>query len=95
MTGRLIACALLLAAAALTAWLIYPASLPAAVISGFAVAILALAALFRSGSANGRGKAAAAGGKDALPGHAVALRQSRAMARAEDGEIRGIPSGPY
>lgn len=91
MSVRLIAFAIVAALGGAAVWQISLSSMQAAIVVGIAVAVLALGVLVSGGSAP---RKRVAGGKDALPGHAVAFRQSRAMARAEDGEIRGIPGGP-
>ncbi|MEQ8747541.1 hypothetical protein [Pyruvatibacter sp.] len=61
----------------------------AAIVFGVSSLVVAIAAF-----SGGRKKADGKKPKDKMPGHAVALRQSRAMVRGEDGEIRGLPGGP-
>jgi hypothetical protein len=96
MRTRLIVFALILAAGAYGVWHILQSSQTAAIIFGLSVLFLALSILRRpAGTGTGGKDGGKTGSKlDAVPGGAVAFRQSRAMVRGEEGEIRGLPGGP-
>lgn len=70
-------------------WQILQTSRPGAIVFGASMLVVGIAVLFARTS-----KPSAKKPSDKMPGHAVALRQSRAMVRGEDGEIRGLPGGP-
>jgi len=89
MRGRLVVFLIVAALGAAGVWQILQTSQPGAIVFGASMLLVAVAALF--GRRSGRG---AKKSKDRMPGQAVALRQSRAMVRGEDGEIRGLPGGP-
>ena len=89
MRGRLITFLIILGLGGLGTWQILQSSRPAAIVFGIAIALLALTAFLGRRTDTKGGRSA-----DKLPPSAVALRQSRAMTRAEDGEIRGLPGGP-
>lgn len=98
MRTRLVAFAVILLAGSAGTWLILQASRPAAIVFGLSVLLLSLTAFLnrkKTTSAASDGKHTTGSSKlDKMPAGAVAFRQSRAMARAEDGEIRGLPGGP-
>jgi|GEM_PF-3759757 len=89
MRMRLIVFALIAVLGAAGVWQILQSSQAAGVVFGLSVGVVALAVLF-----GGRRSPSGKKPGDKMPGHAVALRQSRAMVRGEDGEIRGLPGGP-
>lgn len=89
MRGRLIVFLVIAALGGAGVWQILQTSQPGAIVFGAAMVLVAILSLFGKRSSGGSKKP-----KDKMPGHAVALRQSRAMVRAEDGEIRGLPGGP-
>ncbi|MGD1934421.1 MAG: hypothetical protein ACFB0Z_07925 [Candidatus Phaeomarinobacter sp.] len=89
MRGRLIVFLIIAALGAAGVWQILQTSQPGAIVFGTAMLLVAVLSLFGRRSSGGAQKP-----KDKMPGHAVALRQSRAMVRGEDGEIRGLPGGP-
>jgi len=89
MRGRLIVFLIVAALGGAGVWQILQTSQPGAIVFGAAMSLVAIAALF-----GGRSRSGAKKSKDRMPGQAVALRQSRAMVRGEDGEIRGLPGGP-
>lgn len=98
MRTRLVAFAVILLAGGAGTWLILQTSRPAAIVFGLSVLLLSLTAFLnrkKPASATSDGKHTTGSSKlDKMPAGTVAFRQSRAMVRAEDGEIRGLPGGP-
>ncbi len=89
MGRRLIVFLIIAALGGAGVWQILQTSQPGAIVFGAAMLLVAVASLF-----GGKPKQGGRKPKDKMPGQAVAFRQSRAMVRGEDGEIRGLPGGP-
>ncbi|MEP0070998.1 hypothetical protein [Pyruvatibacter sp.] len=70
-------------------WQILQTSQPGAIVFGASMLLVGIAVLFARPSKSSGKKPS-----DKMPPHAVALRQSRAMVRGQDGEIQGLPGGP-
>lgn len=91
MRRRILTFLIIVALGAAVGWKILQTSQAAAIIFGLAMLLLALTVFFSTRSKTARSNTRS-GSK--MPPHAVALRQTRAMTRAEDGEISGLPRGP-
>lgn len=88
MRTRFVVFIIVLALGAAGTWQILASSQPAAIVFGAAMLLLSLS-VFSRGRKSGSTKNKS---QTKLPPHAIALRQSRALTRAEEGEISGVPS---